>query len=229
MRTRQWLVAVLAIGLLLPVAVGCRKETADKRNRDVKVPPIEVPPNPKNRVDNNTDPVEPAAKKPEPVKPAEMPKVVLDAQSEKSSLLKVGDVLPDVELADLDGKKQSLRSLFGAKLAVVLFWTSDNLYSAQALEDLQSDLGPQEAKGVRLVGIDVKDKAEDAQSEVRDRKVKYPNLADADGAFFAKVASERMPRVYLVDASGKILWFDLEYSDKSRRDLKTAVQVVLGQ
>ena len=31
---------------------------------------------------------------------------------------------------------------------------------------------------------------------------------DADGRVFAKVATEKLPRVYLLDPAGKVLWFD---------------------
>ncbi len=37
-----------------------------------------------------------------------------------------------------------------------------------------------------------------------------------------------MPRTYLVDSQGKILWFDMEYSRSTRRDLRDAIRVVLN-
>ena len=36
----------------------------------------------------------------------------------------------------------------------------------------------------------------------------FPNLLDADGKAFAQVGSEKLPRTFVLDPSGKILWFD---------------------
>jgi hypothetical protein len=38
-----------------------------------------------------------------------------------------------------------------------------------------------------------------------------------------------LPRVYLLNASGKIIWFDTDYSQASRRNLMQAIQVLLGE
>jgi hypothetical protein len=56
----------------------------------------------------------------------------------------------------------------------------------------------------------------------------FPCLLDQKGAYFAQVAKDtRMPRIFLLDAAGKVLWFDVEYSRFSRRDLNRSIRVVL--
>ena len=57
---------------------------------------------------------------------------------------------------------------------------------------------------------------------------KFSMLHDADGKAFAAVGKDKLPRVYLVDPQGKVLWFDLEYSLTTRRELQQALRVVLG-
>jgi hypothetical protein len=37
-----------------------------------------------------------------------------------------------------------------------------------------------------------------------------------------------MPRTYLLDPTGKILWFDVEYSRSTRRDLSEALDAMVG-
>ena len=51
-------------------------------------------------------------------------------------------------------------------------------------------------------------------------------LLDSEGEALAKVATRRLPRTYLLDKKGKILWFDMEYSASTRRDLRDAIRVV---
>jgi hypothetical protein len=57
----------------------------------------------------------------------------------------------------------------------------------------------------------------------------FPILLDADGAYFARVATDKAPRTYLIDAQGQILWFDVEYSRGTRRDLLAAIEVALSK
>jgi len=56
-----------------------------------------------------------------------------------------------------------------------------------------------------------------------------PIFLDPGGTYFAQVATEKPPRLYLLDGQGKILWFDLEYSETTRQQLGQAIQVVLGE
>jgi peroxiredoxin len=158
-------------------------------------------------------------------KPTKPPEVFLTAQMAATCLVKVGDTMPDATLPDLDGKKASLRSLLGSKLTVVLFWTAANPYAVAAVRDLAQDVAAAyQGKGAAIVGICVKDKPDDAKKAVQEAGAKFPNLVDADGAFFAKVAKvgpdDKRPRVFLLDASGKIRWLDTEFSDTTKSQLR---------
>jgi peroxiredoxin len=167
---------------------------------------------------------------PEPPPAPKFPVVKMPASLEGTCLVKVGGSIPEAELANLEGKKVALRSLFGKKLTVLLFWQSENLYATQALELLELDVAkPFAEKGVRVVGISVKDSPEAARKAVAEPGVKYPNLVDPKGEFFAKVATEKIPRVYLLDSAGKVLWLDIEYSSSTRRDLEQAIKLTLGE
>ncbi len=82
-------------------------------------------------------------------------------------------------------------------------------------------------KGAAVIGVAVRQSPEAARKALADAGAKYPNLLDADGAYFAKVARDRLPRVYVLDAEGKVLWLDIEYSSTTQRQLLTALGVVL--
>jgi peroxiredoxin len=168
---------------------------------------------------------------PEPPPAAKMPEVKMPEKLLETCLVKVGDRMPEAELADLQNKRVSLRSLLGKKLTVVLFWNSDNLYATQALEYAGLEVAePFGKKGVGVIGIDVKDAPEAARKAVADAGAKYVNLLDPEGRYFSKVATDqKVPRVYLLDASGKILWLDIEYSASTRRDLDRAIKFALGE
>ncbi len=167
---------------------------------------------------------------PEPPPAPKFPDVNLPAELAKTCLVKVGDSMPEAELTSVEGKRVALRSTFGKKFTIVLFWQSENLYATQALEYLELDVAkPFAEKGVRVVGISVKDSPEAARKAIEEAGAKYVNLLDPKGVYFAKVATEKIPRVYLLDAAGKILWLDTEYSSSTQRDLERAIKYKLDE
>lgn len=244
MNKRNWPLAVVIGAMLLASWTGCHKpagsesdgdksgkhpsmrETyikglAEQKQKQKEEPAdtAEVPP---------VKPVKPVAP-PEPPQALTMPEVKLDKQLLDTCVVKVGDTMPDAELPDLQGKRASLHTLAGKKATVLLFWTSSDDYAKQALGDLDEFAKPFAGKEINIVGIDVKDSSDAAHKAVTEAGAKYVNLLDADGSYFAKVAKTKMPRVYLLAPSGKILWFDVEFSPASQRDLERGIKVVLGE
>jgi peroxiredoxin len=191
----------------------------------------------------------PEATPPKPVKPAIPPKTIkqklpppgaipevhLSDKFRATCLVKVGDELPNAELADIAGNKIVLKSLYGEQLTVVIFWNAGaSAYARQsmieALGDMQKDiLEPFAAKELKVIGINVGDQLGVVKGALQKSGARYPTLLDPQGDYFKSVATERLPRIYLLDASGKILWFDMEYARATRRDLQVGVKAVLGE
>ncbi len=158
-----------------------------------------------------------------------MPPVVLSHAHSKLARVKVGDQLPDVELPDLDGKSRRLDSLLGAKLTVVVFWGST---SRASLEEL-GDLGPEVIKrfgnyGVAVVGIDERDEPQRARELAKRVGATFPLLSDREGTTLRSVGPPRPPVTYLVGHARTVLWFDIEYSHTTRRDLQQAIRYALA-
>ncbi|MEX0714177.1 MAG: redoxin family protein [Pirellulales bacterium] len=165
----------------------------------------------------------------EPAEP-ELPQVVLSEAHAAMLLVKVGQKLPDATLPDLEGNQQSLAGLFGERLTVVLFWSSDSIYSTVALEDLAADVAAAYAdRGVRVVGINVSDTSEAAKQAAGAAQAAFPNLLDQDGSFLSRVSTGRPPLLYLLDNEGKVIWLDIEYSRETRRLLGDAIAFVLQE
>lgn len=163
-------------------------------------------------------------------KPSVIPRVLLSKADEAACKVKVGDALPTIELPKLPGSGGTkLADLFGKKATVVVFWKSDRRMSQQQLADLRIDVvQPFGTKGIAVVGIAVDDSAQDAWGAFKKSGATFPNLYDAGGKAFALVGKGRFPRTYLLDPSGKILWFDIEYSLATRRELQQALRVITG-
>jgi peroxiredoxin len=161
---------------------------------------------------------------------ASIPAVVLSKQHEALCRVNVGDTIPAVELAQLGGGQKSLSNFAGRSATVVVFWKSDRRMALQQLADIGPDvLEPFGKAGVAVVGVAVSESAESAQAALQKAGATFPNLVDADGAAFAQVGSDRLPRTYLIDPQRKILWFDIEYSLATRRELQQALRALTTQ
>ena len=161
--------------------------------------------------------------------PTTMPTVLLTKQHEALCQVGVGDTLPPIELTQLGGRRIKLSDLYGKTATVVVFWKGDRRMARAELADLGPDvIGPFADQGVAVVGIAVREPARAAQAALREAKATFPNLLDPDGQAFAKVGSEKLPRTYVLDPQGKVLWFDIEYSLATRRELNQALRSIVG-
>lgn len=161
-------------------------------------------------------------------KPATMPHVLLSKGDEAACKVKVGDAMPTIELPKLGGtSKTKLADLYGKNATVVVFWKGDRRMSQQQLADIRKDVvEPFHNEGVSVVGVAVDESAKDAEAAIKKSGATIPNLHDADGKAFAQIGSGRFPRTYVLDPSGKIVWFDIEYSLATRRELHQALEVI---
>jgi peroxiredoxin len=219
---RVWIV-LLAVSLIGSI-VGCPPPA---KNGGPKVPP---PGTPSGGTGETPGPENTVAKPPEPVvpPPPTIPKVNLTESLAATCLVKVGDAMPETELPAPDGTNVPLKSLFGQKATVLFFCNSKNEYSMGELADLTAMVvEPYSERGIRVVGIDVGDTPEVVAQQIEALGVKFPVLLDPNGEYFAKVASEKVTRTYLLDAAGSILWFDMEYSVTTRNLLGQALRAVL--
>jgi peroxiredoxin len=161
--------------------------------------------------------------------PPRIAPVLLSKQEDRLCKVRVGDQMPAISLPLLMGGEKKLGELFGRKATVVVFWKSDRRMTQQQLADVSPDITQPYGKEVSVVGIAVKESNASAEAALKKAGADFPNMLDADGAAFAQVGSETLPRTYLLDPQGKILWFDIEYSLATRRELKDALRVVAGE
>ena len=156
-----------------------------------------------------------------------IPQVCLSTLHATWCVAKVGDSFPPVELPQLGGPKTKLSTLYGKQATVVLFWRADRWMSRMALEDLVSFVvGEYDSHEVAVVGIAVRQPARAAQRLLNRAKAAFPQLLDTNGSALAQVGSVALPRLYVLDPAGQIVWFDIEYSESTRRELDQTLRVL---
>ncbi len=163
-------------------------------------------------------------------KQATIPPVLFTKQQDRLVKVKVGDAFPAMELEQITGGKKALADLLGKTATVVVFWKDDRRMSLTELADLGPDVVDQfGAKGIAVVGVATKMKSDEAKAVLDKTGAKFTNLIDADGNAFAALGSQMLPRTFLLDPQGKVLWFDIEYSHATRRELREALLAVAGK
>ena len=164
---------------------------------------------------------------PKPVDPT-IPPVWLSTLHAKWCVSKVGDPFPATELPRLGGSLTKLSSLYGQQATVVLFWQDDRWMSRMALDDLAQHVAADlDSEQVAVVGIAVGQSAGAAQRLLSEVKADFPQLLDSSGSALAEVGSVALPRLYVLDPAGKIVWFDIEYSESTRRELVRTLDVLV--
>jgi peroxiredoxin len=157
-----------------------------------------------------------------------MPKVSLTEAHAALCKVKVGDAFPALPSNDLAG--QTVGNPLGDKLTVVVFWNGSK---PTALEQL-GDLGPQVAarfgsRGLKVVAINSGDAAPLAAELAQKARAEFTLLADEGGHLLAQTTATRVPSTYLLDADGRVAWFDIEYSRTTRRELVQAIRYLLAK
>lgn len=159
-----------------------------------------------------------------PAEPATVPPVELSSEHAELVRAKVGDSMPDVELPKISGGSAKLSSLYGKAATVVVFWKGDRQMALDELADLGPDVVDKfGSRGVEVIGVAVDQQAAEAQSTTQQTEAKFPQLVDTDGKAFEQVGAQLLPWTLVLDADGKIVWFDLEYSHSTRRELQQAL------
>ncbi len=163
----------------------------------------------------------------EAVEEPAIPPVWLSTAHAALCAVMVGETFPAVELSLLRGRATDLATLRGKNATVILFWHPDRWMARTALIDLERDVVKKfPSDQVAVVGIAVKQSSRVAQRWISRSKVTFPQLIDSRGEALALVGTHALPRIYVLDAEGKIVWFDIEYSEGTRRELQQTLEVL---
>jgi hypothetical protein len=165
--------------------------------------------------------------------PGALPTIAFTAAHRATCKLFVGDTLPTLDgTTDITGTLP-LPIPKNIRYSVYAFVQPGD---AETLE-LMSDLGPlltqkYGSRGVNAVVAFVGEPDEAAKSFAQEHKNDFATIVSSDGAALSKITDNPqglMPRIFLIDSEWRILWFDIEYSRTTRRDLDAALRYLTRQ
>lgn len=152
------------------------------------------------------------------------PRILLSQSHQESSIKQVGDSVGDATVVDIDEKSHKLTDLLSDRLTVLIFWSDRSLTASEQFARIPVDvLGAFARHRVKVIAVNVGGDTVTTRKLTGDAADKIVSLVDADAKLFKQFAKSKLPRTYVIDKNGNILWYDLEYSLSMRRELSNAL------
>ncbi len=140
--------------------------------------------------------------------------------------VEVGQPAPDF---DLPGKNGAIRlDAYKGKAVYLDFWASwcgPCKQSFPWMNDMQDRYG---AKGLRVVGINVDQKAADAAAFLSETPARFDVAFDAAGKTPRAFSIKGMPTSVLIGPDGKVLMVHAGFKDESRAELESQIKKSLN-
>ncbi len=156
------------------------------------------------------------------------PSVYFSHEHAATNKLGVGEVFPDMKLPDLAGQPHGLSASYGQQLTIVLVWSDRTAAGHKAYLWLRPRfLRGRSAKALAAIAVNRGDALAVAEAAARDFGEGVLTLRDPDGQLWNQLATRKTPRLYLLDAQGKILWMDIEFCEGTERELNQALDYYL--
>ena len=129
----------------------------------------------------------------------------------------VGNPAPDFQLPKIDGATVSLADLRG-KPAVIVFWASWCSSCKEEAPRINALAAEYVGKGVRVLGINVKDSLAGAEAGAKEFGIRYPVARDPDASVARAYGVRGTPTVIFLDRKGFVRYFGNELPhDYARR------------
>ena len=144
----------------------------------------------------------------------------------QGSDLKVGDMLPDFEVVMNDGTVVSDEGLAGS-VSVVMFFHTSCPDCRQALPRMQQIYDEYASKGVAFALISREDAEQDIEAYWNEQGLKMPYSAQNDRKVYEQFASSRIPRIYINDRNGIILYIFTDDPVPSYDDMDSSVRSLI--
>jgi cytochrome c biogenesis protein CcmG, thiol:disulfide interchange protein DsbE len=122
------------------------------------------------------------------------------------SATSIGHPAPNFQLKRIDGGRVSLADLRG-KPVVIVFWSAWCSSCKEEAPRINALADEYERKGVRVIGIDIKDSAARTESGVREFGIRYTVARDPDASVARAYQVRGTPTIVFLDREGVVRYF----------------------
>lgn len=151
----------------------------------------------------------------------------LSAQTDEASVVKTGDMVPDFKVKMFEGKEINIKDLRG-KVVLINFWAVWCPYCVQELAVVQKEIIDRfKGKDFVFLPISREDTYEKIDAFRKEKGHKFPMGMDSDRSIYNMFAKSSIPRNYVIDKSGKIVYMDKGYNVEMFKELVKIIEKLL--
>lgn len=134
---------------------------------------------------------------------------------------------PEFALADATGKTVRLKELRGRYVFLNFFatWCGPCREEMPAMERLHQAYG---GKGLAVLAINLEESPAQVAKFVKELRLRFPVVRDADGTVSRAFAVRGLPVTYLVDRDGRILWRAFGAREWNSQEARKYFATILG-
>ncbi|WP_321279959.1 TlpA disulfide reductase family protein [Marinifilum fragile] len=148
----------------------------------------------------------------------------LKASDFKGSLLKNGDKVPEFTVTTLDGKEISIKDLKG-KVVLINFFATWCGPCMKELPEVQKQLWPKfKNENFAMVSIGREHTKDELEKWNQKKAFTFPIAPDPKREVYSKFASQYIPRNFIVDKTGKIIWQGVGFDQKELEQMIKTIQ-----
>lgn len=149
---------------------------------------------------------------------------VISAQNYQGSLVKEGDQVPNFSVLTLDGKELAINDLKG-KVVLINFFATWCGSCMEELPEIESKLWPKfKDKSFVMLSIGREHTKEDLMKWNQKKGFTFLIAPDPKREVYAKFASQYIPRNFIVDKKGEIVWQGVGFNQKELAHMMKVIQ-----
>ena len=148
----------------------------------------------------------------------------VSAQSDENLLVNEGDVVPDFKVTMFDGSVIDIKDLKG-KVVLVNFWATWCPHCVKELDVAQKEIIDRfKDKNFVFLPISREDPIEKIEQFRKDKGFTFPMGTDFKREIYSKFAKQTIPRNFLVDENGKIVYVKTGFNEELLAELIAAIE-----
>lgn len=144
----------------------------------------------------------------------------------KTTLINAGDMAPDFTVKMLDGSEVTLSKLQG-KPTLLIFWATWCPPCRVELSKLQEHIIDRYGESINVLPISRGEERAKVDEFITNKGYTFAVGLDGDQSIYQKYATNYIPRCFVIDAKGKVLYSGVGYDEKVAAEVEESIDKAL--
>ena len=144
----------------------------------------------------------------------------------ETTLINAGDVAPDFTVEMLDGSKVTLSALQG-KPTLLIFWATWCPPCRLELSKLQEHIIDRYGDKINVLPISRGEERAKVEEYISKMGYTFAVGLDSDQSIYRKYATNYIPRCFVIDAKGKVLYSGVGYDEAIAKEVEQNIEKAL--